>query len=40
MGVIVCKDKSEELIKQAGNILYQDNDFFGILSLHGVLKEK
>lgn len=34
------KKKGEELIKQSNNILYQDNDFFGILSLYGVLREK
>lgn len=33
------KKNGEELIKQANDILYQDNDFFGILSLYG-LKEK
>ena len=36
----IKKRKGEELIKQAHNIEYQDNDFFGILSLYGVLKEK
>ena len=34
------KKNGEELIRRADNILYQDNDFFGILSLYGVLKEK
>lgn len=29
----------EELIKKADNICYQDNDFFGTLSLHGILQE-
>lgn len=36
----IKKKKSEELIKQAEDIRYQDNDFFGTLSLSGVLKEK
>ena len=36
----IKKKKSEELIKQADNIHYQNNDFFGTLSLYGVLKEK
>lgn len=36
----IKKEKGEELIKQADNILYQDNDFFGMLSLYGVLKER
>lgn len=36
----IKKKKGEELIRQAGDILYQDNDFFGTLSLYGVLKEK
>lgn len=36
----IQKEKSEELINQADNIFYQDNDFFGTLSLYGVLKEK
>ncbi len=36
----IKKKKGEELIKQADNISYQDNDFFGTLSLYGVLKEK
>lgn len=35
----IKKKKSEELIKKANNIFYQDNDFFGTLSLYGVLKE-
>lgn len=36
----IKKKKGEELIKQADSISYQDNDFFGMLSLDGVLKEK
>lgn len=36
----IKKKKGEELIKKADNICYQDNDFFGTLSLYGVLKEK
>lgn len=36
----IKKQKGEELIMQADNICYQDNDFFGTLSLYGVLKEK
>ena len=36
----IKKKKAEELIEQANDILYQDNDFFGTLSLYGVLKEK
>ena len=36
----IRKKKGEELIKEADNICYQDNDFFGTLSLYGVLKEK
>lgn len=36
----IKKKSGEELIKQADDILYQDNDFFGTLSLYGVLKEK
>lgn len=36
----IKKKKGEDLIKQADNIQYQDNDFFGILSLYGVLKDK
>lgn len=35
----IKKGKGEELIKQAHDIFYQDNDFFGTLSLYGVLKE-
>lgn len=36
----IKKKNGEELIKQADDILYQDNDFFGTLSLYGVLKEQ
>ncbi len=36
----IRKKKGEELIKEADNICYQDNDFFGTLSLYGVLQEK
>ena len=36
----IKKKKGEELINQAEDIFYQDNDFFGTLSLHGVIKEK
>ena len=34
------KKNGEELIRKADNILYQNNDFFGTLSLYGVVKEK
>jgi len=36
----IKKKKGEALIRQADNIFYQDNDFFGTISLYGVLKEK
>ena len=36
----IKKKNGEELIKNADNICYQDNDFFGTLSLYGVLPEK
>lgn len=36
----IKKKNGEELIRQADDIFYQDNDFFGRLSLYGVLKEK
>lgn len=36
----IKKKKGEELINQADNIMYQDNDYFGTLSLHGVLRDK
>lgn len=35
----IKKKNGEELIKKADNICYQDNDFFGTLSLYGVLQE-
>lgn len=35
----IKKKSGEELIKQADDILYQNNDFFGTLSLYGVRKE-
>lgn len=34
------KKNGEKLIGQADNIFYQDNIFFGTISLYGVLKEK
>lgn len=36
----IKKKNGEELIKQANNIFYQDNEFFGTLFLYGVLKDK
>lgn len=36
----IKRKEGEELIEEAENILYQDNDFFGTLSLYGVLREK
>lgn len=36
----IRKKNGEELIKKADNIFYQNNDFFGTLSLYGVLQEK
>ena len=35
----IQKKNGEELINKAKNIFYQDNDFFGIFSLYGVLKD-
>ena len=35
----IKKEKGEELVRKADNIKYQDNDFFGTLSLYGVVKE-
>ena len=35
----IKKKKGEELIEEADNILYQNNDFFGTLSLYGVLEK-
>lgn len=34
----IKKKKGEDLIRQADNIFYQNNDYFGRLSLYGVLK--
>lgn len=36
----IKKKKGEELIKQADSIEYQNNDFFGRISLLGVLPDK
>lgn len=36
----VKKKKGEELIEQADSIEYQDNDFFGRISLFGALQDK
>lgn len=36
----IRKGNGEELIKKADNVLYQNNDFFGTLSLYGVLRDK
>lgn len=36
----IQKRKGKELIRQANDIYYQDNDIFGRLSLYGVLKEQ
>lgn len=36
----IKKKRGEELIRQADDIFYQNNDFFGTLSLYGVLQEK
>lgn len=36
----IKKKKGEELIEQADDIRYQNNEFFGTLSLYGVLKEE
>lgn len=36
----IKKKNGEELIKKADNICYQDNNFFGTLSLYGVVQEK
>lgn len=36
----IMKQQGKELIEQAEDIFYQDNDFFGILSLCGVVKDK
>lgn len=34
------KKEGEELIRKADNIMYQNNDYFGTLSLSGVLRDK
>lgn len=36
----IMKQQGKELIEQAEDIFYQDNDFFGVLSLYGAVKEK
>ena len=36
----IKKKNGQELIKRADVISYQNNDFFGTLSLYGVLQEK
>lgn len=36
----IMKQQGKELIEQAEDIFYQDNDFFGVLSLRGVVKNK
>lgn len=36
----IIKQQGRELIEKAEYIFYQDNDFFGVLSLHGAVKEK
>lgn len=36
----IKKKSGEKLINRADSIFYQDNDFFGMLSLYGVVKEK
>lgn len=36
----IKKRNGEELIERADNILYQNNDFFGTLSLYGVTKKE
>lgn len=35
----IRKKCGEELIEQAEDILYQNNDFFGVLSLYGIMKD-
>ena len=35
----IKKNNGEKLIDQAKEIKYQDNDYFGRLSLYGVMKE-
>lgn len=36
----IKKENGENLIRQADSIEYQDNDYFGTLSLFGVIKDK
>ena len=36
----IKKKNGEKLIERADNIDYQDNDYFGTLSLYGVLQEE
>lgn len=36
----IKKKSGEDLIDRAEDIYYQDNDYFGRLSLYGVIKEK
>lgn len=36
----IKRKNGEELIRRADNITYQDNEYFGTLSLYGVLRDK
>lgn len=36
----IMKQQGKKLIEEAEDIFYQDNDFFGVLSLRGVVKGK
>ena len=36
---IIKKKKGKSLVDKATEIKYQDNDFFGMLSLYGVLEK-
>lgn len=36
----IKKKNSEELLKEADSIEYEDNDFFGRFSLYGVVRDK
>lgn len=36
----IKKKNSEELLKDADSIEYEDNDFFGRFSLYGVVRDK
>lgn len=36
----IAKEKGKELVNCAENISYQDNDFFGMLLLEGILSGK